>query len=293
MSEYNIFRDGAVHAPKRIFDVNFMRKMVSAKHPVISTEAAAFELPEHSWASTQDGVRATCRGVRSTGAFARLQHDTIDLMINLDPGSKYPSFVESCYVSATSRCTVQTASVLKQCAPKSFIGNVTSALNAPSQAGANDTERGLLVRSGKLVAGLMARLAALALEHSLVPFTTRLRPRNAASCFWAMNKYKQDGMVYCLQDVNSLMGFLHRGNPGADVDPLFVVYCGLAPHLKGMALLTRLCDAGGPIAGERSFLLEQFSPADILLWEISICERIFRPHRLLTCGKQLMKRSIF
>jgi len=132
-------------------------------------------------------------------------------------------------------------------------------------SGKTNAERRDYVVSGKAVAGLVARLAAIALKHALVPFTTRLRPKNASACVWFTSKYRQDGVIHSIQDVTSLGNWLMANREGADNTPMFCIYAGQGNFPRGMALLSRICDAGGPIRNERSHLLDQFENGSVLM----------------------------
>jgi hypothetical protein len=72
-------------------------------------------------------------------------------------------------------------------------------------------------------------------------------------------------MTYCLQTAHALQQWTSPAAVGQDNDPAAVVWCGNNSSTRGMALLSRIMDAGGPIHNETSYLLREFDSGRLLL----------------------------
>jgi hypothetical protein len=205
------------------------------------------------------------RYLRGHGAMAYLTGGGAQMVITLRTGLPIPAFMERDYVSSQRRVVPQAGSVVSNLKGRSFWSNVEDNIFAPAIGGGEEADYVDFVKQGRHAEGAAARLCALALEHGLVPFGTRVRVRNAAACYWCLGRYRSDNITFSLQNTQAAMSWSSPNRVGADNDPTCVIWVGDATKRRGMALLSRLFDAGGPIAGQEAYLLSSFDPGRLLM----------------------------
>jgi hypothetical protein len=224
----------------------------------------------------EQSPNARVSSYRSTGAFAVVHGGGDGLLIKLNVGVGYESFMERKYMGQTVIPHVQSGTVLAEVQGRSFLPNVLDNLTAPRLGGGTDADLAMHVEKGHHVEGVAARLVALALEHSLVPFTQRTRIRNAASCYWCLPRYRNDAIRYSLQNTHAALAWASVGAVGEENDPKVVIWVADAAKTRGMSLLSRIMDAGGPMRMQTAFLNAQFDPGHLLMVGTGSLMRDFR-----------------
>jgi len=212
---------------------------------------------------------ATIESRRGHGAIAIVHGGGSGLVVQLNNGVKHASFSEAKYVGATMHVTTQSGTVLDGLEVEGLWSSVADNIQAPKLSNldgcAADVELEQFVREGKHVEGVAARIIALALEHALVPFTRRTKVRNAASCYWCVGRTRGDGINYSVPSPQELGQWSAPHRLGRDSTPTAVVWVGAAHKVKGMALLSRIMDAQGPLMLQQSFLCSQFPEGQLLM----------------------------
>jgi len=220
---------------------------------------------------------------RGNGALAVVHGGGDGLVVQLNTGTLYDSFVERMYLQGAVTVNAQTGSVLDGLEARSMWTNVADNVTAPIMGGAvgpaADAALGKFVKGGKHVEGLAARLVALALEHALVPFTTSTRIRNAAACYWCTGKARSDGVTYSLQSIQALAEWTAPDTIGEEIETSVVVWVGNADRTMGMSLLSRIMDEGGPMLGEEAHICGQFEEGRLLMVGTGVLTRDFKAIR--------------
>lgn len=208
------------------------------------------------------GRSANILAYRGAGAVAHLAAGEGDLMVNLKPGSTYAGFAETCHISSyTTAVEPASGSVLDRVPPRSLVNQMSHAIYAPGKAGSTVEQRNLFVESGAPVEGLVARLAAMALEHALVPFRHRLRAKKARSSYLCLIKDFEDGIAHTIQNMQELGAWAVP----TDSRVRFCVFTGASTQLKGMALLSRICEPEGPLYRTNHCILDNFELGEVLM----------------------------
>lgn len=274
--DFNVVCDGVPDGGVKIYDVRIASAAVSA-FPFFGAGVTApgRTLPSN-FSRGIAGVGASIQSVWGTSPMSSVSFGGMGFVIGFKPGVHYSTFVEVQYTHQLAHVSAQPNSVLQAVGSRSIVEPLREAMYAPTEAGETDAARYEFVANGKHVDGLLARLAAFALSHALLGFTTRTRPRNATVSYFCTAKYRQDNIVHCLQDAGALTPFIRHGALGADTGPLFAVYVGDGSKERGMSLLSRICDAGGPMAQQICPLLTQFDQAKVLLYGARPLDRDFR-----------------
>lgn len=220
-------------------------------------------------------------GYRGAGAISLVEGNGDGLVVVLGTGTDYGSFMERSLLRGTRSVSTQPGTVLDNLQARCLWPNVADNVRAPTFEGATETNANghmaEFVNEGKHVEGVAARLVALALEHALVPFTTRTRIRNATACYWCTGKYRSDNILYSLQNVQAINEWATPGGVGQEHDPTVVVWVGDATKVRGMALLSRIMDVGGPMYGQESHLCRQFDAGRLLMAGTGTLARDLRP----------------
>lgn len=260
---YNLKIDGGVKALPPLFsagpeDVAAMRKerdaLTLGARPLFDNQPAHW--PVH-WPAPNRAYW------RSSGAAAVLRASDSSLLINLSANRARKSVIEQEYVAATIKVNPMADSILADVGSRNLWSTIAPSVHSPITG--SDVDRLLFVQSGRHVEGVVARLAAIAVEHSLCPFRTRVRVRNAAACYWCTTKYRHDNIVHSIQDANALSFWAAPAAIGDELEFNAVVWCGDAKAARGMALLSRLADAGGPFHNETAYLLREFEAGRVLM----------------------------
>jgi hypothetical protein len=210
-----------------------------------------------------------------------VHNGTSGLCIDLRTGVVYDSFFERRYLASFRAVTKQTNSVLSVLPSRSLFQGVEGNIFAPAM-GEFETESAAVsayqqfVLEGHHVEGVAARLLALGLEHALVPFTQRTRVRNANASYWFVGKYKSDSVTLSIQNAQQLDRWANPGMVGTEHDPTVVVWVGNATKVRGMSLLSRIMDEGGPILLQDAYLCRQFNPGKLLMAGTGSLPREFR-----------------
>lgn len=210
---------------------------------------------------------------RAHGAISVVEAAGDALVLDLGTSAPYGAFLEREYLGGVTRAEVQPGCVFGNLKGRSFFGNVSDNIYAPSIGTCTAAEYTAFVTDGKHAQGVAARVVAFAIEHALAEFTSRLRVRNAAACYWSLAKYRQDNINFSLQNAGVAGQWSSPMVVGAENDPTAVLWVGPAVHVRGMSLLSRIMDAGGPLYGQRSYLLEQFDPGRLLMVGTGILPR--------------------
>lgn len=218
---------------------------------------------------TQEGT-AFREYYRGNGAVSIVRAHDDGLMIDLRAGVIYDSFFERKYVRGLVKVEKKTATVLADMKGRNLFSNVEDHVYAPipdgrlSEADIGATLQ-LFVEEGRHVEGVAARLLALGLEHALVPFTQRTRVRNANASYWCTGRYRNDAITFSIQNTQQLLNWASPGVAGQEQDPVAVVWVGTADRVRGMSLLSRIMDEGGPMMMQESYLCRQFNPGRLLM----------------------------
>jgi hypothetical protein len=208
---------------------------------------------------------ADIRYMRGFGAMAHVQGGTGGLLLNLNPNSPYPTVLERDYLGGVVHVTAQPNSVVADLKGRSFWGNVADNIRAPMLGKGDEATMAAFVAKGGHAEGVCARVLAFALEHALCPFSTRLRVRNAAACYWCLGRYRSDGITFSIQDTQGAMPWSSPSVVGEENEPVATIWVDTAKQIKGMALLSRIYDVGGPVFGQRAYMLGQFEPGRLLM----------------------------
>jgi hypothetical protein len=220
-------------------------------------------------------------GFRGHGAMAVVHGNQDGMVVTLGTGAPYESFLERDLLTGTQAIKAESNTVLGDLSARSLWPNVEDNVRGPMFEGLSEAARRAnmeqFVKEGKHVEGVAARLLALALEHALVPFTVRTRIRNANACYWCTGKYRADNIIYSLQNVQAINAWSSPGGVGNEHDPTAVVWVGDATKIRGMALLSRIMDAGGPIYMQESHLLKQFDEGRLLMAGTGTLRQDLRP----------------
>lgn len=206
---------------------------------------------------------------RGAGASAIVHGGGDGLVVQLNTGRPYASFHERRYLQGMVPVQPASMTVLDVLQGRNLWPNAADSVMGPhmvvGSAAENAATMEKFVRDGHHVEGVAARLLALGLEHALVPFRTRSRVRNAAACYWCTGKYRSDAIIYSLQNVQAVLEWASPNGVGMDNDPTVVVWVGAAEKVRGMSLLSRIMDVGGPMYGQPSYLLRQFDAGRLLM----------------------------
>jgi hypothetical protein len=223
----------------------------------------------------------TVRGFRGNGAIALVEGNGDGLMVPLGTGVPFDSFMERKLLQGTQQVKAQSGTVMSDLGARCLWPNVADNVRAPSfgqsSEAAESAAMSIFVKEGRHVEGVAARVLALALEHALVPFTMRTRVRNANACYWHTGKYRSDNITYSLQNVQAIDAWASPGGVGQEHDPTVVVWVGDATKVRGMALLSRIMDQGGPIYLQEAHLCKQFDAGRLLMVGTGTLHRDLRP----------------
>lgn len=214
-------------------------------------------------------------GFRGAGAIAMVVGTDDGLIVKLNVGDEYPSFLGRRYLQATTHAVAQSGTVLGELGGRTLWPTIADGVSAPKIGRGTDADFLEFVGSGAHVEDVAARLVALALEHSLVKFTQRTRIRNAAASYWCTGKYRSDGIVYSLQNVQAISQWASPGAVGQVHDPQHVIWVGDASRVHGMSLLSRIMDVGGPLLMQESYLLKNFDAGRLLMVGTGVLDRDF------------------
>jgi hypothetical protein len=208
-----------------------------------------------------DGAEITAW--RNSGAVTAITIDDAPLLVNFSHGQDLPGLIEGDLAKHSRVVEAMVGSVLDGLPSKSL----WSVAQPGVHMGYNfDTAAATeFVRSGKHMEGLVYRLMAFAVEHALCPFRNRLRAPRATGVYWYVSKMHRDDIVHSVHGHNALEPYMSPHSVGHMSNPLFVVWCDDVRRTSGMSLLARLCDAGGPLAGERAHILSRESAGRVLL----------------------------
>lgn len=227
------------------------------------------------WPIDQVGPRAA--GLRGAGAYAVVFGAGSALLVKLKTGVKYPSFVEKKYLKGMVKAVPVSGSVVSDMRGRSFWPNVADNIYAPRIGRGTEAEFEEFVGKGRACEGVAARVVALALEHALVPFVNRTRIRNAAASYWCLGRYRSDNITFSIQNAQAALTWASPNLVGEENGPKAVVWVGDASKVRGMALLSRLYDAGGPMHQEKAHLLDQFEEGKLLMVGTGALIRELRP----------------
>jgi hypothetical protein len=210
---------------------------------------------------------------RAHGGMALVTGFGNGLLLKLNTASEYPSFLERQYLARTIRVRAAPGTVAADLKARSFWPSLEDNMSAPRIGEGIDADFAEFVAAGKPVEGVAARVLALALEHALVPFRNRTRVKKAAACYYC----SAPDLTFSMKNVQAAMRWTSPGKLGRDVDPRAVVYVGDAKKVKGMSLLSRVYDAGGPLYQERAYILDQFDEGSLLMFGTGGLTRELRP----------------
>lgn len=205
---------------------------------------------------------------RTGGAFSTISIDGAPMLFNLSHGQDGCTLLETERILSTRYIRPTSKSVLEKIHSDALWHSISNSVRCGYKM--DDAEAQKFVSEGRHLEGLVYRLVAFAVESVLCPFSTHLRAANASACYWYLPKMRNDNVTFSIQNVNGLHPFISPQALGMDADPVFVVWCDTASLTKGMALLACLCDAGGPVADERVFLLRNESVGKVLLAGVGI-----------------------
>ncbi len=188
------------------------------------------------------------------------------MLVNLDPGRKIETLLES-EVLKGHRITKESGSaVIRHIPPRSIGTSALSTLYLPAEYG-DDAAVTVAINNGDHVEGVLYRLLAFLMELHLEvhPPSSHIRAGNAAACYWNLKKLERDGDTLSVQSVHGLKNWTEVPDYGSGGSVPVVVYTGPSTRRLGMALLTRLCASGGPVQGMRSPLLHSYQPLNVLM----------------------------
>jgi hypothetical protein len=208
---------------------------------------------------------ASVTHVRGRGAMVGIQGGNDAILLNLNPFVAVPSVLDRDYCPTLRKVSAQPNSVAAKLKGRSFWGNVEDDVKAPTIGKGTEADYSAFVKKGRHAHGAAARVLAVALEHALAPIPGRLRVRNAAECYWCLGRYRTDGIVYSMQNTAAASRWSSPTLVGRENDPTCSLWVGSAQKTKGMALFSRLYDAGGPFYGHRSHLLSQFDEGSLMM----------------------------
>jgi hypothetical protein len=276
----NIVVDNVVRKIPEIFNFHKSDEKAFSKKTKSDEELVDEPFPVEPVYWPIDEDNASVVGFRGAGATCMVHGAGDGIVIQLNTGAAYESFMERRYMQGSVAVSAQSGTVLDNLDARSLWPNVSDNVCGPKlsnkEGAAADAAMQKHVDEGKHVEGVAARLLALALEHSLVPFTQRTRIRNAAASYWCTGKYRSDAIVYSLQNTQAILDWSTPGGVGKDNDPTAVVWVGPADKTRGMSLLSRMMDQGGPILLQESYLLKQFDAGRLLMVGTGTLKREFR-----------------
>lgn len=265
----NVVVDGVVTKLPEIFNFTQADEKEFSKITKSDDALSDTPFPVETVFWPEDAPLGRIDSFRGTGATAIVHGGGDGLVVQLNTGVMYESFMERKYMQGSMPVTKVTDSVLDMLSSRTLWANVEDGVSGPMlgnfDSAQNEAAMADMVAKGEHVMGVAARLVVLAIEHALTPFTQRTRVRNAAACYWCTGKYRSDAIVYSLQNTQALLSWAAPGGIGKENDPTAVVWVGPADKRRGMALLSRLMDRGGPIQGQRSYLLDQFDSGRLLM----------------------------
>lgn len=252
----NVIVDNVVRKVPEIFcfdkrdEKAFSKRTAADEHFV----EGAFPVEPVYW--EVDGRNASISSHRGAGATGIVHGAGGGLVLQLNTGARYESFIERRYQAGSMPVKAEKGTVLDNLEARSLWPNVADNVTGPvlNAKGSVENRAALedFVKAGKHMHGLAARLIALGLEHALCPFNTRTRVRNAAASYWCTGKYRSDSITYSLQNTQSILDWAYPGGVGRENDPTAVVWVGAAEKLRGMSLISRIMDHGGPIYNQET-----------------------------------------
>lgn len=99
---------------------------------------------------------------------------------------------------------------------------------------------------------------------ALVPFRHRVRAKKARSSYLCLLRHKENGITHTIQNMQELSVW---ATPDWEQDSRvrFCVFTGASRQRKGMALLSRICEPGGPLYRTNHYILDNFEPGEVLM----------------------------
>lgn len=202
---------------------------------------------------------------RNTG-ITIVRENGMGFCINTKPGFAYEWSDHGTSSRGCTRIDVQSGSVVDHLPHRNIIGTMLKDLQRPTVHASTAGALATVIESGLMLAGLVDFLAAFIVQVSIEPPNTPVRVRTANSCYFMQNKDPRGDMNYCIRDAQGLAPWLESASADRVWDGLYLVDVGPADLTRGMALLSRLCDEGGPLYQWDCPLLNQFHPQRLLMF---------------------------